>query len=142
MYGRIIVAAALASLGASMSAAQPPEVDGPTAPAQPPQPQRLTAATVAAAASARLPFDAGDGETLTAAVAEGSTLILTYEVSAALAAANPPEALAQRYLRPFCESRLGHPFFADGNRLRIDSVVAGSGAPARRGAVVSSCPAQ
>jgi hypothetical protein len=137
MFRKLVLAASAAALGASIAAAQP--TTGTSAPAPAPEFRPITAAQVAAAATPRLPQPFGESGTLTRAVAEGSMLVLTYEVSAAVAAAVPAEELARRNAAPFCASNLGAPFFRSGNSLRIDIAVAGNGAPPRRTPVISNC---
>jgi hypothetical protein len=141
MIRTLILAACAAALGTSAAAAQPVPVPQAERSAPAPADRPITAAQVAAAATPRLPQSFGNDGTLTRAVAEGSMLVLTYEVSGAVAAAVPAEELARRHAAPFCASTLGEPFFRSGNSLRIDIAVAGNGAPPRSTAVISNCAA-
>jgi hypothetical protein len=133
MFRTLIVAACAALLSASSAVAQP------AGPAPAAEFHPITAAQVAAAAAPRLPQSFGDYGTLTRAAAEGSMLVLTYEVPAAVAAAVPADELARRNIVPFCASSLGEPFFRSGNSLRVDIAVAGDARPPRSTAAITSC---
>lgn len=127
----LFVAAAAAASGFAAQAPTPPPL--------PALRRAMTAAEIAAAMTPRLPQTFRPGEVLTRAVAEGRTMILTVELSAELAAADPPGTIARRYAASFCASSLADALFRSGGSLRVDTKVSGAAAPATPGPLLTSC---
>lgn len=125
--------AAIAALSLTGSLAQPPAPPPERAPAPIP-----SAAEIAATAQNALPWPLERGAAIVAVRAEGSLLIMTMEVPAAVGAM-AGDQFALGIARGFCRGPLAQEIFASGLRLRVDRA-SGGGAPLRLGTVIESCP--
>jgi hypothetical protein len=84
--------------------------------------------------------DLGDGARITAARAEGQTLVLDLDGPAGWRSGLTPAAIAQEFLEGFCESGTRNSFFAGGRTLRVDTTEGGR--DPRQGQLITACPAR